>query len=52
MLHGGKPAGGDEDHGAAYAQAAGTVAAWRLPGLDEEAMAQLMGGTAQRLFGF
>ena len=28
------------------------VAAWQLPGLDEEAMAQLMGGTAQRLFGF
>ena len=62
VLHGGKPSReaqaareacfGNEDHGPAYAQAAGMVAAWQLPGLDEDAMAQLMGGTAQRLFGF
>ena len=41
----------DDDDGADRLEPR-AVAAWELPGLDEEAMAQLMGGTAQRLFGF
>ena len=35
-----------------YAQAPGMLKALEVPGLDEKAKEQLMGGTAQRLFGF
>ena len=35
-----------------YKQAAAVPGFWRIPELDEEAHAQLMGGTAAKLFGF
>ena len=36
-----------------YAQAASLLNAWlEVPGLDAQAQEQLMGGTAEKLFGF
>jgi predicted TIM-barrel fold metal-dependent hydrolase len=46
--------GGQERNGYAlnYAQASFVPSEWEVAGLDEQAREQLMGGTAQRLFGF
>ncbi len=46
--------GGQErnDYALNYAQASFVPAEWEVAGLDEQAREQLMGGTAQRLFGF
>ena len=46
--------GGQERNGYALncAQASFVPSEWEVAGLDEQAREQLMGGTAQRLFGF
>ena len=40
------------DAGCSYEQASTQLGSWSLPGLDEDAYRAIMGGNAQRLFGF
>ena len=40
------------DAGCSYAQASAQLGSWSVPGLDDDAYRAIMGGNAQRLFGF